>query len=223
MPGTGQAMFRIVLHGNMGSAQTWSTGFFLALGAATATPTPAQCATIAGAADSAARSWWNSIHAYEAPYCEYVGARAYGYAATSSTSSSNGEAAGGDPLPGLGTHPNVPYVSLVVSLRTAISSRSTRGRMYVPLTDGTYFDDQGQATTSACSAFNTATRTMLNAVLTAAVAAFPSASSEVVVASFTDGKVTPVTQLRVDSLPDVQHRRVDKIGASSVNVLPYPS
>lgn len=223
MPGTGQAMFRIVIHGTMSGSQTWSTGFFIALGAATATPTPAQCATIAGAADSAAQTWWNTLKGYQAPYCSYVGVRAYGYAAGSSTSSSTGESAASSPVAGVGTHPNVPYVSLVVSLRTAVSSRSTRGRMYVPLTDGTYYDGDGQATTSATSQFNSATRTMLNAVLTAAVAAFPSASSEIVVASFTDSKVTPVTQLRVDSLPDVQHRRVDKVGATSVNILPYPS
>lgn len=222
MAGTGTVMVKVVLYGSMSSAQSWSTGFYVACPGLTTPPSATQLNDIAGAAEAAAASWWTALHAYQAPYCSLDGVRCYSYASGSNTSTAVGEypaAAGTD---GLGSHPIPPYVSLVVSLRTAISSRSTRGRMYVPLTDGGYFDGSGQATSSLCNALRVATTNLMNAVVGDVNSTLTGATAEVVVASFTDAKVTPVTQLIVDSLPDVQHRRTDKVGADYVSSGPYP-
>lgn len=221
MAGTGSIMIKIVLHGTMLGSQTWSTGFFLAIPAATAVPSAADCTAAAAAANAAALTWWGSIKSQEAPYCSYVGARAYAYAAGSSTSSATGEATSGSPVPGTNGSANVPYVSLVASLRTATSSRSTRGRMYVPYTGGNVIDTNGQATTFQTTAWANAIHDLLATTVEQVAVGLSQPSTELVVASFTDGKVTPVTQIRVDSLPDVQHRRTDKLGAANTAVVAF--
>lgn len=102
-----------------------------------------------------------------------------------------------------------PYeCCMVVSLRTAIPTRSGRGRMYLPL-DGYTVVGGSQITNEAITAvadgmlslFNQVNNITTPNVLAMAVA----------VASHTQGVARPVQQIIVDSLPDIQRRRGDSL------------
>jgi hypothetical protein len=103
------------------------------------------------------------------------------------------------------------FCAIVASLRTAVPGRGGRGRSYLPLTNGTPMSGGANqistaATTNLCTAYKTALQSLnsmtLAAPWTAHVAAVRSSSMN-------DG--LPITSVIVNSLPDHQSRREDKL------------
>lgn len=96
---------------------------------------------------------------------------------------------------------SLPYeVSCVISLRTALSGRSRRGRYYLPcFTYTTLESDTGLYSP-------TTVNDQLNAAASAFMAAM-AAGSIPVVWSQTLGVATPVSVIQVGRVPDVQRRR----------------
>lgn len=109
------------------------------------------------------------------------------------------------------THPY--QVSVVASLRTSVPSRTTRGRMYLPL-DGTLMSTGGQYAAAAITAVNTPTATLLTSVNGTTIGGLP---TTVVVASHVTGLVQYVTRVVMDTIPDIQRRRANALLAASVS------
>jgi hypothetical protein len=103
------------------------------------------------------------------------------------------------------------FTALVASFRTAVPGRGGRGRSYLPLTNGTPMSGgQFQISSSAATIVANAYKAMMDSINSATIPA-PFTSHRVAVRSSSIGTGIPVTSVIVDSLPDAQHRREDKI------------
>ena len=104
---------------------------------------------------------------------------------------------------------NVPGdMCAVVTTLTGRPGRSYRGRAYLPWTGPGLIN--GQFTSSDCTALANAYQSWLTTVKTATT---PFANANPVICSQTKSVLTPVTQVKVDSKPDVQRRRLEKVAA----------
>jgi hypothetical protein len=99
--------------------------------------------------------------------------------------------------------------ALVVSLKTGLSGRSFSGRMYFPITAAP-FSANHQLGQSQCNSWATATGNLFNSVNASGYGTW---TPQVIVAN--DKDFPPfVTQVKVDSNPDTQRRREDKLRAA---------
>jgi len=203
-----------VLVGHLPDGEVFNTGFWLdgpaPITDAEATIFAGQIATrINGSAFlSAAKTLMSADAAYDS-------VRVYGYATAGAPATGIGEAAivAGAGTAGTGTGTPL-QIALVATLLTASSSRSGRGRMYLPVIAGAQFASHYVIDSSA-----TAVSAGLALLFDALNAGLP--SNHVVVMSATHSIVHPVTSVRVDNRADVQRRRANDQAATftSVSVL----
>jgi hypothetical protein len=93
----------------------------------------------------------------------------------------------------------------VMTLRTALATRSGRGRMYLPAT-GAPMAGTGLMTSATIDAVVDATGAMFSAITDATI--------KVVVLSQKTGITTPVVAVDADYVPDTQRRRRNKLVSS---------
>jgi hypothetical protein len=105
--------------------------------------------------------------------------------------------AGGNPMPN--------QVALVATLRTAVPSRRTRGRMYLPA-NGSTVTAVGQLNVPAPSDVAEMVATLINV---------SSATHAPVVVSGAGNVATPITSVSVDTRFDVQRRRANREAATA--------
>ncbi len=104
---------------------------------------------------------------------------------------------------------NVPNdMAAVATVLTGRPGRSYRGRAYLPWTGPGLVN--GQFTSADCTALATAYAGWLTTVKNATT---PFVGAVPVVCSQTKSVLTPVAQIRIDSKPDVQRRRIEKVVA----------
>lgn len=96
-------------------------------------------------------------------------------------------------------------VAAVISLRTALAGRRTRGRMYMPTPSYTLLDANSRWTSGMCTGFTTAAAALLAPLVVGAE------TFSAVVASATGSLLTPVTQVACGNVPDSQRRRRDRL------------
>jgi hypothetical protein len=208
------------MNGQIGSAQSWSSGVYCTYTLTTAAPTKAFLEAVGSAVNDAVVNYWDSAPRTIASAATLLtGWSMYGYGGSSTTAVAENSYTFGTAIPGTGTGAVPTLTSMVQSLRTNSSGRSYRGRMYMPAT-GAGISGDGHFDNTHCQNMATATAAYLVA-LGSAISAGPGGGDSVaVVASFTKSLVTPITQVLVDNIPDVQHRREDKLGASFTGVAP---
>lgn len=107
----------------------------------------------------------------------------------------------------------------VASLRTGRPGRSYRGRIYFPYLEGALTSHQFPST--FCSNFATDVANYLTAIKTASGGGFRAADP--VVMSSMKSAMTPITQVLVDSKPDVQRRRAESEAILHVGSQVVPS
>lgn len=108
------------------------------------------------------------------------------------------------------TGDNMPsQCSLVVSLRTAMTGRSGRGRVYLPFTRVAQLDATGQVSGIALATIADDFKTFADAVIGALNGVLPGYQGPYVV-SGTHGMANAVTRYVIDSKVDTQRRREDK-------------
>lgn len=210
MPGLPGNALKIVLRGTQSGDQSWSTAFWAEVGAGSAITgtniTPLAVAIEAAApntfASFCANHIWSSITHYE-------GCTVYYYPDGSTHATLVGEAPA-TAIPGTLTDYQPPLLSMVHSLRTAFSGRSFRGRMYVPCS-GFAVSSTGQWGSGVCTSQAGAAAAMFDTFNGGDYSAHGLASQGAIVASFTKGDMTPINEVIVNSLPDTQHRRQDKL------------
>lgn len=213
MVGTSSARLKVVLGGHIATAQTWSVGINIAVATIT-DPTQGELDAVRVQLETAAGVWATAIKSYWAADTQYDNISVYHYpsgAIHALRVSKNVVTT----VAGNGTPPLPSVASAVQSLRTSVPGRTGRGRLYVPLT-AQALGTNHQLTTGQCSGLSNATASMLTAWNALAFANPPFTSHAVCVASFSTAACPPVTRVVVDSVVDIQHRRSDKLLASSV-------
>jgi len=204
---------KVTLFGNMGG-DIWNTGYWVDVDASLTPPAQADLDTWTTNVRTAwsTNFWTTTIRAMADPAVNYLGVRAHYYPAGSSVSTRTSESLVPSPTLGTGTQIHPYEVATVVTLRTVNASRRGRGRMYLPLS-GVPMATGGLYSSGSIGAVADAAKASIDA--SNALATVGSiTSTRAVVASQADGLVLPVTRITMDTKPDSQRRRQNKLVAT---------
>lgn len=203
-------VIRVRIEGTIGSAQTWSCSFYISLTTVSGSPLDqthlalamAQLNTPVGTLNTAlAGLLWSADTTINRLSLYY-------YNANQDKAAHVSHIAAGGVLGSVTTY-QPQFVSLVLSVLSDTPGRSGRGRMYLPVTAYALPSDHqfSQATLNSVGA---ACKALFQSVNALNMVPSGIASQQCVVASSTKSATYPVTELALDSKPDVQHRRSDK-------------
>lgn len=210
------ATIKIVINGRIRSVQDWSTSVWLLPTVTADFLTQANLNIICGAVEPLVNTWWTALKTYVQANVDYRGISAYLYNPGSTKADLVAQTVR-TPVVGGGGGPTLPaYCSLVASYRTSLPGRSGRGRSYFPLTSAALGSGDLQAPAATAQAVSNAYAAMLTSINSANPTGSGTTKLECVVASFTKGLATPITGIVTDTVPDTQHRREDKLGATAV-------
>lgn len=211
MPGL-TAYQRFVISGTGPGSEIWQTGFSTI--ATTAITSQAGLQSAVNSVAPFVNTFWTSLKPNLYPLYSIKALTAYQYVYPSNhaqyqaqatlTVSTGTQAVNAAPVD----------TCLVVSLRTAVPGRRTRGRMYIPCHAPAQTTD-GCISSTVSTAIGTAVKTMLASV-------FTSTSLAPVVVSRTGGTYETITGQVTDNKPDVQRRRENRLAATNVQVLTIP-
>lgn len=195
---------RFVLVGHLGGSETFETGFWEVgdFASQANVDDAAAAAATAFLADmaSAATNMLRTIDGYDE-------VRVYGYPSGGPTASFVGVAPLG--TTGSSSTSNPLQTCCVATLLTGAAGRRRRGRMYLPAT--------GEPLTA--SEFSSARVTAIaNAVAGFLGFGSPDPTHGPIVLSQVAGTHAPVTQVRVDSKPDIQRRRAESLSPAASHV-----
>lgn len=205
---------KIVLRGHI-LTQPWSIGLWCdAAGAQNASS--ADCVTDATALATAASTWATAVKIFWSAATKFEAVSVYAYAGGSLTSHANGTFNLASAIVGTSSTSIQPaFSSLVHTLLTGSSGASFRGRVYVPVTAVGPDATTHQYTVSQCGTFATALAAMLTAWQSVSTSVI---TNHVPVAiSFTRGLSTTLLSVRVDTMPDTQHRRENGLAVVGSN------
>jgi len=201
---------RISFFGRIGADQSWSTGWSF-----TNTGTPSSqnlMDLLAYQVSQECDLMWNGNNqgvgaaSLNAQDTTMTGVRAYWYPAGTNKASAQGEFIYSAPRVGTGTASLPTQTSVVVSTLSGNPGRANRGRMYLPATGATLNGHQlvlaptGQFTTqigNALTNFN-----LIDSAVGDYRCVIASAQAPI-----------PIVRVRVDTRPDIQRRRADKVFA----------
>jgi hypothetical protein len=198
-------VYHVVFGGDLPGGETWQSGFWVQ----GAVPSDAL------EANATAELWWGVLTSEDASgavriqltYCSvqvtmrYV--RVYPYPSGGPTSPYIGEFSD-DPLVGTSSAPKFPnQVCSVVSLRTALSGRRHRGRMYLPC-NGIGLENSANMGTANAQGLADAWATAFSDWNTSGD------NGGIVVVSQAGTSASPVNNVVVDSRLDIQRRRANR-------------
>ena len=214
MAGPGIGVVKIVIQGKIGPTQTWSTGCYFSDTAHPAGATKLQLEAMGDSINTAVSNYAAStLHHLINNVASVTGWTAYSYGATSVKSVAENAYVFTTAATGAGAGSLPALTAMVQSLRTNSSGRSYRGRMYLPA-QGATLDGYGRFAQADCTNMCNDTVTYLEAAAAAVGGGTGGGDSTPCVASFTKSFCTNVTEVLVDNIPDTQHRREDKLGAT---------
>jgi hypothetical protein len=214
---TAEDMVKFTLRGHIQGTQSWSFSLWMR---ATLTTVPMQQSTL--------DSYSNSFKTFIGTWCTGVNTLIWGSGTVADTIQVQY-------FPALAVHASLAspqslttastgtgsallpaYVACAVSLRSSDPSRGGKGRFFVPVTLATATSSSAnQFSTAMTTAMSTTTKTLIDSMNAQSP---PSGVSghRVAVRSISKGHALDVVRIVTDSLPDVQHRRSDKLLAASV-------
>jgi len=213
---TTEPMVRLQIKGHIQGNQTWSTSLWLRLTQTTDFISQATLDNITGNASTFAQTM-----------CTSLSTVLWGSGTQADSLEGSWYGGHGDkpslvsfktwtPIAGVGSALMPAYVSAVTSFRSSSPSRSGRGRSYMPATLAT-------ACSSSANQFSSGAVTNVNAAwlgfinsLNAMTTPAEVTAHRVAIRSSSTNHALDVVRIVTDSLPDVQHRRADKLLASSV-------
>lgn len=197
---------KLDIEGVRTGGEEWNTGFWVDV------PTPITQGDLnvwLGLVATAINTWWSGVRVYASTNTVPVLVRARFYPANANAATLLAEF-GLTSTAGTGTTLHPYQCAVVASLRTAVPSRRTRGRMYLPL-DAMPMQAAGNYNTTGTASVSGQTATMINSINAATLAA---GTATAVIRSEAAGSVQAVTAVVVDSIPDVQRRRANKLASA---------
>lgn len=202
---------RLSQYGTMAGNQTWSVGLAVQHSQAQP-PSGTQLDAWLTALDTALKLWWtqaSSLQSFNSAAIKYIGARAYSYAINSKTAINQAEHPFTTALLGTNGVGSLPLqTSIVSSTLSGFPGRSHRGRRYLPVTATTLASNQMQ--TSGVDGLVSAEVTLMNTINTTTLG---TGTGTCVIANKKDFPDV-IRSVQIDSEPDVQRRRADKIVAT---------
>lgn len=216
MPGKAFPYLHLRLKGDIATTQSWSTGLSFDADVA-GIADPDLLTWLSTAVAPLVTTWWNASNgagAINTSDTVLRGLEAETYVAGSTVADSS--AAFSYTSPGVGGSAGAAptQTCVVVSTRTFTPGVRGRGRMYIPAT-GLVLNATHNVGSLFIDALANSTATLITALNATSVAG--SAIQAIVAGSDPTGH--PITSLRVDSEPDIQRRRADKIRASYQKVV----
>lgn len=210
----GVSYVRLIMGGQIATAQSWSTGISLAVTGGGVTQSDLD--TLGSAWAAVAAAFWDPASGFgvsdiNASVVTYQRWRAYLYGPSGSVAAL---AAGGDvtPVPGALTSNRLPVQTcLVASLRSGLPGRRNRGRMYLPCTAAPLGTDH-QIPSTTVNNVAIAVKALVDGINGRPT---PGPFGRVVVAG--SAGIVPLTSVLVDSEPDIQRRHADKLVAGYSN------
>ena len=211
----GDHMIRTTLGGHIQGTQTWSCSFWMRISPTTDFLSSAGFNTFIGTLLPYCNTWassmlspcWASGTQYDTVHWAYYAASVHtpNLVAVSNPT----------PVVGTGTSFLPAFTAVVASLRSTLPGRGGRGRCYVPLTQATALSGAAnQITSGTLTNISNGWKTLLNA-FNAASAPAEITSHRVAIRSMSTGAAQDVATVIVDSMPDHQSRRQDKLVPSS--------
>lgn len=208
-------LVKLTISGKIGTAQTWSIGFW---SVAPGPTTLAELQTFAAAARGHWHTFWTG--AYQAVISDdtsYTTLHASRYPSGTTSADLVAQDLAGAVIGSSSIH-HAPQLALVASLRTGVSGRQNRGRVYLPLTGLPNADlSDHQVAASVIDAINTDFTAFLIAMDTETIG--PDTWQTSVANPRATHAAVPVIQVVMDSKIDTQRRRADKFLPSHVSVL----
>lgn len=211
MPSLG-AYQRIVITGKGIGAEVWQTGF--STWVTTAITSQAGLQSYVNSIAPYVSTWWGALRPAIFNTFSLTGVSAYQYQAPSTHAQFQAGVSLTPVLGQLSGTGNPIDTCLVVSLRTAVPGRRTRGRMYIPMHAAVGAVD-GCLSSITSQLYGTTTKTMLGSVVSG-TAGVP------IVVSRTGGTYETINSLVTDNKPDVQRRRENRLPATNTQVLSFP-
>lgn len=212
MPGLSVDVVKMVMSGTINAVQDWSCSLWLAVelsggawGVANQNGFTANLDTLVTALGSGAVGQFTAT-------TELSEIRTYYYPAGHLTATQVGAHTLTSPVTGSSSTGHPTSCSLVASLRTDIPGRSGRGRIYWPMTSES-ISDTGLVAHGVADTLASAVSTLVTGLNAHTDTPNNVTSLKVVVASWTKGQTNDVTSVVVDTKPDHQSRRTDKIVA----------
>lgn len=212
MPAPSINGYKVSLTGTRAGGEEWSTGFWTVPVALVDDPTQAELNAYADALWALWSTAWTSLKPVASVNTKPTKLKVNFYPASSLVSTMTSES-GSELGPGTSAAPHPYQCAVVCSLRTALSGRRGRGRMYLPC-DGASMAIAGQYSSGVPPLVATAMQTFFDDVNLEE----PSAATAAVLAvrSEADGAYHVVNRIIVDSIPDIQRRRVNQLAATTV-------
>lgn len=197
---------RLLLTGTLTGAQTWSVGLSFEAGALVPAAT---LQTWLAAISPEVDTFWTTYKNLVGTDTTLSALRAYGYDSGGTKSAT--EASITKSSVGAATSPNLPtQCAMVVSLRSGNSSRSGRGRIYLPIRNAAQLSN-GQLANANCDALAAAVKVLIDAIVTHP---FGTGGSPIpAIATGGSKPPVPILSVQVDSKVDTQRRRTDKVAA----------
>jgi hypothetical protein len=192
---------RFVLVGHLTGGETFETGFWETGDFATQAEVDSAASTFAS---GAVIGPLDNLRALITADCGYDEVRVYGYPTGGPAASFVGTASLG--AAGTGTGQLPLQTCIVATLLTGAAGRRRRGRMYLPACGAQL--SAHQLTTPSVTQVSSSVADLLSL-------GAPTPGHEAVVLSQVAGTHAPVTQVRVDSKPDIQRRRAESLAATS--------
>lgn len=210
---------KLVIQGSIAGVQSWSVGLWgqitLPGGAWAIANQQAATEDLAGFVET----WAVAMRQFWAPDTQYEQLSSYFYPAHSLVSTQVGTFAETTPIVGTGSHYHSTSCSMVQSLRTDVPGRSGRGRIYVPA-DAANINTAHEFSSSDIGAASGATATMLHGFNGYSSVPHGVTALHMMVASFTKLQMNDITSVVVDSRPDSQRRREDKMPITNTSTSP---
>lgn len=210
MPAPIGDFMRFTMRGNILGGETWSCTHYQVVTGLISLPTSADVQTASNTAETAAALLWAGIKAKCSAETSFTGMNtAFIRNGVTVFTTQTDEAA---PIPGTAAAHLPVYIARVVTLQTARSGRSYRGRMYMPY-NGTTFA-AGAVLWPSDAANLALVAAYLNNCASAALDLSGSLTAGPVIYSQTTGDHEPVTRVRWDNKPDTQRGREKSIAAT---------
>ena len=203
---------RLVIRGKGPGSEIWQTSFSTVV--TTAITSQAGLQSYVNSIAPFVNTWWTTVKASCSPLYSITDLAAYQYVYPSTSAQFQASAALTASVGTMSVTGSPVDTAVVISLRTAVPGRRTRGRMYVPCHLAVSNSDACFPGTNI-NTINTATKTMFNSILTGT-------AGGVAVVSRTGGSYELITGLVADNKPDVQRRRENKLVPTSVSTLTFP-
>lgn len=210
------AYLRLVIYGDISLSQTWSCG--LAMSPPPTLVNQGDLDALLAAAEPLLSAWWGSsgttgVGSVNAADTRLLGVRAYLYGSGTGPADLQAIRDRVTPLTGAGNTPSPTQTCLVATMLTGLSGRSYKGRCYTPSTALT-LDATHQASQTQTDRVAGAWRDLINGLNGVAAPEFGRVQVHGSRGNY------PVTAVRVDSEPDIQRRRADKIIAARRSIQP---